>query len=157
MRRKALYALGQLCRKNTIPHFIEIFLDPTSEDYNIFINNYLHELEPQQKSDLLEQANCLNTDIRWEAVKKLARVASQAAIPDLIKDYSRAKSAGHCLRIIDSLRSTANEQISPTLNEKIVLILQDALNDAEVSVRRYAAFAFGDIGSCLHLDYLWQQ
>lgn len=157
VRRKALYALGQLCRKNTIPHFIEIFLDPTSEDYNIFINNYLHELEPQQKSDLLEQANCLNTDIRWEAVKKLARVASQAAIPDLIKDYSRAKSAGHCLRIIDSLRSTANEQISPTLNEKIVLILQDALNDAEVSVRRYAAFAFGDIGSCLHLDYLWQQ
>lgn len=157
VRRKALYALGQLCRKNTIPHFIEIFLDPTNEDYNIFINNYLHELEPQKKSDLLEQANCLNTDRRWEAVKELARVASQAAIPDLIKDYSRAKSAGHRLRIIDSLRSTANAQISPTLNAKIVLILQDALNDAEVSVRRYAAFAFGDLGSWLHLDYLWEQ
>jgi HEAT repeat protein len=157
VRRNALYALGQLCRKNTIPHFIRIFLNPTSEDYNISINNYLHELEHQQKSDLLEQANCLNTDIRWEAVKKLARVASQAAIPDLIKDYSRTRSAGHRLRIIDSLRSTVNEQILPTLNEKIVLILQYALNDAEVSVRRYAAFAFGDLGSCLHLDYLWQQ
>ncbi|MCC3472682.1 MAG: HEAT repeat domain-containing protein [Microcoleus sp. PH2017_15_JOR_U_A] len=149
VRRNALYALGQLCRKNTIPHFIRIFLNPTSEDYNISINNYLHELEHQQKSDLLEQANCLNTDIRWEAVKKLAIVASQAAIPDLIKNFSRVDSTGNRWRIINDLRTTANKQILPTL--------LDALNDTEVSVRRHAAFGIRDLGNCLHLDYLWQQ
>ncbi len=149
VRRKALYALGQLCIKDTIPHFIGIFLNPTSEDYNILINNYLHELEPQQKSDLLEQANCLDTDIRWEAVKTVARVASQAAIPNLIKDFSRVDSTGNRWRIINYLRTTANEQILPTL--------LDALNDTEVSVRRHAAFGIRDLGNCLHLDYLCQQ
>jgi HEAT repeat protein len=148
VRRKALYALGQLCRKNTIPHFIEIFLDPISEDYKNLIDNYLHELEDQQKLDLLEKTKCRDTNVRWEAVKELARVASKAAIPNLIKDFSR-ESAGNRLRIIDDLRNTANEKFLPTL--------LDALNDTEVSIRRHAAFGIRDIGRCLDLDYLWQQ
>lgn len=148
VRRKALYALGQLCRKNTIPHFIEIFLNPISEDYKNLIDNYLHELEDKQKLDLLEKTKCRDTNVRWEAVKELARVASKAAIPNLIKDFSR-KSDGNRLRIIDDLRNTANEKFLPTL--------LDALNDTEVSIRRHAAFGIRDIGSCLNLDYLWQQ
>lgn len=149
VRRNALYALGQLCRKTAIPYFIEILLDPKNEDYNILLNNYLQKLEPRRKSELLEQTNSQDTHIRWEAVKTLARVASHAAIPDLIKDFSKAKNVGHRWRLIDSLKSTANEQILPTL--------LDALNEQEVAIRRYAAFAIRDIGSCLHLPYLWQQ
>lgn len=148
VRRKALYALGQLCRKNTIPHFIEIFLDPISVDYKILIDNYLHKLEDQQKLDLLEKANCGDTHLRWEAVKKLARVASKAAIPNLINDFSR-KSLGNRLRTIDDLRNIANEKFLPTLLY--------ALNDTEVSIRRHAAFGIRDIGRCLDLDYLWKQ
>jgi HEAT repeat protein len=149
VRRNALYALGQLCRKTAIPYFIEILLDPKNEYYNILLNNYLQELEPRRKSELLEQTNYQDIHIRWEAVKTLARVASHAAIPDLIKDFSKAKNVGHRWRLIDSLKSTANEQILPTL--------LDALNDQEVAIRRYAAFAIRDIGSCLHLPDLWQQ
>jgi len=149
VRRNALYALGQLCRKTAIPYFIEILLDPKNEDYNILLNNYLQKLEPRRKSELLEQTNSQDTHIRWEAVKTLARVASHAAIPDLIKDFSKAKNVGHRWRLIDSLKSTANEQILPTL--------LDALNEQEVAIRRHAAFAIRDIGSCLHLPYLWQQ
>jgi HEAT repeat protein len=150
VRRNALYALGQLCRKTAIPYFIEILLDPQTEDYNFLLNNYLQELEPRRKSELLEQTtNSQDTHIRWEAVKTLARVASHAAIPDLIKDFSKVKNVGHRFRLIDSLKSTANEQILPTL--------LDALNDQEVAIRRYAAFAIRDIGSCKQLLYLWQQ
>ncbi len=149
VRRKALYTLGKLCRKTAIPYFIEIFLDPKNRDYNILLNNYLQELEPRRKSELLEQTNSQDIHIRWDAVKTLARVASHAAIPDLIKDFSKAKNVGHRWRLIDSLKSTANEQILPTL--------LDALNDQEVAIRRYAAFAIRDIGSCLHLPDLWQQ
>ena len=148
VRRKALYALGQLCRKNTIPHFLEIILNPISEDYKNLIDNYLHELEDKQKLDLLEKTKCRDTNVQWEAVKELARVASKAAIPNLIKDFSR-ESAGNRLRIIDDLRNTANENFLPTL--------LDALNDTEVSIRRHAAFGIRDIGRCLDLDYLWQQ
>lgn len=149
VRRNALYGLGQLCRKIAIPYFIEILLDPNNENYNLLLNNYLQELEIRQKTELLEQTNYQDTHIRWEAVKTLARVASHAAIPDLIKDFSKAKNVGHRLRLIDSLRSTASEQILPAL--------LDALNDQEVAIRRHAAFAIRDIGSCSHISYLWQQ
>jgi HEAT repeat protein len=148
VRRKALYALGQLCRKNTIPHFIEIFIDPISEDYKNLSDNYLHELEDKQKLDLLEKTKWRDTNVRWEAVKELARVATKAAIPNLINDFS-IESTGNRLRIIDDLRNTANENFLPTL--------LDALNDTEVSIRRHAAFGIRDIGRCLDLDYLWQQ
>jgi HEAT repeat protein len=140
--------IPHLSEKGYIPHFIEIFLDPISEDYKNLIDNYLHELEDQQKLDLLEKTKCRDTNVRWEAVKELARVASKAAIPNLIKDFSR-ESAGNRLRIIDDLRNTANEKFLPTL--------LDALNDTEVSIRRHAAFGIRDIGRCLDLDYLWQQ
>ena len=149
VRRRALYALGQLCRKNTIPYFIEILLAPQNAYYIILHNNYLQELEPRRKLELLEQTNSQDIHIRWDAVKTLARVASQAAIPDLIKDLSNAKDVGHRLRLIDSLRSTASEQILPTL--------LDTLNDQEVAIRRYAAFAIRDLGSYLHLGDLWQE
>jgi len=146
--REALHALGQLCRKNTIPHFIEIFLNPISEDYKNLTNNYLHELEEQRKLDLLEKAKSPDTYLRWEAVKELARVASKTAIPNLIKDFFR-ESLGNRMRIIDDLRNIANENFLPTL--------LDALNDTEVSIRRHAAFGIRDIGRCLDLNYLWQQ
>jgi HEAT repeat protein len=146
--REALHALGQLCRKNTIPHFIEIFLNPISEDYKKLTNNYLHELEEKRKLDLLEKAKSPDTYLRWEAVKELARVASKTAIPNLIKDFFR-ESLGNRMRIIDDLRNIANENFLPTL--------LDALNDTEVSIRRHAAFGIRDIGRCLDLNYLWQQ
>jgi len=146
--REALHALGQLCRKNTIPHFIEIFLNPISEDYKNLTNNYLHELEEKRKLDLLEKAKSPDTYLRWEAVKELARVASKTAIPNLIKDFFR-ESLGNRMRIIDDLRNIANENFLPTL--------LDALNDTEVSIRRHAAFGIRDIGRCLDLNYLWQQ
>lgn len=149
VRKNALYTLGQLCRKTAIPDFIQILLDPENEHYKFLLNNYLQELEPWRKSELLEQINSQDTHIRWEAVKTLARVASHAAIPELIKDLSKAKNVGHRFRLIDSLRSTASEQILPTL--------LDALNDQELAIRRYAAFAIRDLGSYLHLGNLWQQ
>lgn len=149
VRRSALYALGQLGRRNAIPHFIEILLNFNDEYHDILIGNYLQELEPQRKLELVEQINSQDSYIRWDAVKTLASIASREAIPKLIVDLSEEKRVGQRLQLIDSLRCTSSEKVLPTL--------LDALNDEEVSVRRHAAFAIRHLGNGFHLHELWQQ
>ncbi|MBD2060609.1 HEAT repeat domain-containing protein [Oculatella sp. FACHB-28] len=149
VRRSALYALGELGRRNAIPHFIEILLDFNDKHHRNLIENYLQELEPQRKLELVEQINSQDSHIRWNAVKTLAKIASHAAIPELIKDFSEEKRVGQRLRLIGFLRCTSSEEVLPTL--------LDALDDEEVSVRRHAAFAIEHLGNLSHLHELWQQ
>jgi HEAT repeat protein len=149
VRRSALYALGQLGRRNAIPHFIEILLDFNDKHHNILIEKYLQELEPQRKLELVKQINSQDRYIRWDAVKTLAKIASHAAIPELIKNFSEEKHVGQRLQLIDSLRCTSSEEVLPTL--------LDALDDEEVSVQRHAAFAIRHLGNGSHLPELWQQ
>ena len=149
VRRSALYTLGQLGRRDAIPHFIEILLNFNDEYHNILLRNYLKKLEPQRKSELVEQINSQDSYIRWDAVKTLAKIASRAAIPELIKDFSEEKRVGQRLRLIESLRYTYSEEVLPTL--------LNALNDEEVAIRRHAAFAIRQLGKHSHLSQLWQQ
>jgi HEAT repeat protein len=149
VRRSALYALGQLGRRNAIPHFIEILLNSDDEYHAILIRNYLQKLDPRHKSELVEQIKSQDSYIRWDAVKTLARIASHAAIPELIRDFSEEKRVGQRLRFIDSLRYTYSEEVLPTL--------LDALNDEEAAIRRSAALAIRHLGNYSHLRELWRQ
>lgn len=149
VRRSASYALGQLGRRNAIPHFIEILLDFNDEYHNVLIEKYLRKLEPQRKLELVEQLNSQDSHIRWDAVKTLAKIASHAAIPELIKDFSEEKRVSQRLRLIDSLRCTSSEEVLPTL--------LNALSDEEVAVRKHVAFAIKHLGNRSHLGELWRQ